>query len=55
MYVKCKVIVKPENNNDKNKHKENVGGEWDKYNETSLAQTQKHEKIVIAVVQERTC
>ena len=52
----CKVKIKPEKNNYKsNTQKQNKNGddEQDKYNETSFAQMQKHEKIASAVVQER--
>ena len=49
---------KPEKNNDKintQKHNKNGGDEWDKSIDTSFAQTQKHEKSGIDVVQEGIC
>ena len=56
--VMLTVKFKEEKNNDKintQKLNKNGGGERDKSNETSFAQTQKHEKSAIAVVQERIC
>ena len=58
VYVMRKVKFKQENNNDKRstqKQNKNGGDEQDKLNETSFAQTQKHEESAIAVVQECIC